>query len=431
MCFIFCRADPQKPTTPAEEDRDVNKLQKYNEGNVLETQGNNIELQTPSEFSTKRGGCELYEVVVEKARIRAGESRKSRRVCDLYHGVRVLSNFINPNTNQFRMDLPVVGWASLTSRKDPQNPHVFKKVPAETLMCLTRRFWLELELGRGSFGCVYAGWDTMDKNRVAIKIDQPKRNKRSNFGREVEILKRVQSVKKVPRMLFYGLCDQEPFLGNAFMVLELQGLSLSVIKKNYLEIFSQKTVLMLGIEAVKILRDVHKCGVVHRDIKPANFVVDRNNYGRGIHLLDFGLSVLFVKPDGNHIDFREGASRCGTARYASLGTHRRNTQSRRDDLEALGYVLLLFVRGLPWKQHKGEDPDKKWERIFNEKMRWPVETLCQGMSSAFVKYFNHVRALRFEDRPDYERLISMFEVALQEEGFSLDLDYDWVKLFET
>jgi serine/threonine protein kinase len=89
-----------------------------------------------------------------------------------------------------------------------------------------------------------------------------------------------------------------------------------------------------------------------------------DNKSHIIYALDFGLSKKFRSSRTHqHIKFNINKKLTGTARYASINALKGCEQSRRDDLEAIGYVLLYFLRGsLPWQGlhiHKGEDRYKK------------------------------------------------------------------------
>lgn len=146
-----------------------------------------------------------------------------------------------------------------------------------------------------------------------------------------------------------------------------------------------------------------------------------------IILLDFGLAKRFRDPKTlDHILYRDKKNLTGTARYASINTHRGIEQSRRDDLESLGYVLIYFLRGsLPWQGLRAVNKDAKYKRILETKAGTPIETLCRGLPTEFAIYLNYTQSLHFDERPDYSYLRKVLKSAFVRSGFR-DTTYDWI-----
>jgi len=149
--------------------------------------------------------------------------------------------------------------------------------------------------------------------------------------------------------------------------------------------------------------------------------------GNQVHLIDFGLAKKYRDARTHqHIQYRENKNLTGTARYASINTHLGIEQSRRDDLESLGYVLMYFNRGnLPWQGLRAATKKQKYEKISEKKLSTKIDLLCKGFPEEFAMYLNYTRALRFDDKPDYAYLRKLFRDLYVREKYQYDHIYDW------
>ena len=211
------------------------------------------------------------------------------------------------------------------------------------------------------------------------------------------------------------------------MVIDLLGKSLEDLFNECNRRFSLKTTLMLVDQMLCRLEMVHAKCYIHRDIKPDNFLMGRGIYRHLMHVIDFGLAKLFRDPRTHrHIPYKEGKNLTGTARYASVNTHMGIEQARRDDLESIGYIMVYFLKGaLPWQGLKAATKKQKYEKIMEKKVSTTLEQLCKNLPIEIRLYFEHVKSLGFEDRPDYDYLKRLFRELFFRKGFTYDNVYDW------
>ena len=167
---------------------------------------------------------------------------------------------------------------------------------------------------------------------------------------------------------------------------------------------------------------------MHRDIKPSNFLLGVEKYQWLIYIIDFGLSKRYQDPKTQeHIRFRSKKSITGTACFLSVNTHLGMEQSRRDDIESIGYTLLYLTTGiLPWQACVAKDKIELYNKIKEVKMRTSITVLCKDLPSQFGSYFKYCKKLRFTEKPNYFYLRNLFKQVMISRGYINNYKYDWI-----
>lgn len=283
------------------------------------------------------------------------------------------------------------------------------------------RFRLIKKIGAGSFGQIYISEDLKTHKRLAVKLESSK-NQSPQLSYESKLYNTFEGCCSVPRLYFYGSEGHYNV-----MAIDLLGKSLEDLLNENKNHLSLKTVLMLTDQMISCVEFIHNKNYLHRDIKPDNFVMGTGSNSNKVFIIDFGLSKRYRDQfTHQHIPWIDGKSLTGTARYASINTLRGIEQSRRDDMEALGYVWIYLLRGsLPWMGLKGRDQKHKYDKICEVKSKTKVEDLCRGYPDEFVQYFKEVKKLHFTDTPNYSLYRQMFRNLFIRLGYFYDGVYDW------
>lgn len=184
---------------------------------------------------------------------------------------------------------------------------------------------------------------------------------------------------------------------------------------------------------LSLMEAIHETKHVFVDVKPDNFMLVGGNIqhqSSNIRMIDFGLveSYRDVMRNKHRQDQYPNGQVVGTPTYLSLNVLNGHTVSRRDDLEAVGYVLLELILQLrnfsgeideevqqdllPWSRAKSDEEirDQKECAVQGSDggVFWNDMIGCEGrdhkVRDVMKEFMNIVGALQFKEQPDYDGL---------------------------
>jgi len=308
------------------------------------------------------------------------------------------------------------GEYSLTKAPDPP-------APAFPTTIASGRFGLTKQVGSGCFGTVWIGNDTRRNTTVAVKLELKGETKQlANEYEILSLLNRPIPPQGFTEVFHFGREGDH----HISLVMELLGKSLEEWLVHCGGKFRVTTVALLGEQIIRRLEYLHSKCIIHRDIKPENFMMGLGPTRHIVYLIDFGLSEFYYDEGQHAMQMKDSLT--GTARYASINAHDK-AQSRRDDLEATGHMLIFFSTGtLPWCGLPSSSGNDEFSQIRDMKKATKLVDLVRGLPPEFEDYMTYCRNLAYRQRPDYTRLRLLLWRVIRSQGTIVKAhDLQWLK----
>jgi serine/threonine-protein kinase len=257
------------------------------------------------------------------------------------------------------------------------------------------RYELVGELGRGSMGIVYKGFDPVIGRTVAIKTMLPEGLSSQEFDEYKTRFQREAMAAGVlahPNIItVYDFGEDNGVLYLAMEFLEGQPLEKIVQEQTVLPI---ETILPIYDQVCSALDHAHRNGIVHRDVKPANIMILQNGL---VKMTDFGIAKMM------HMGMTQAGQILGTPNYMSPEQVKGRQIDGRSDIFSLGVILYELVTGE--KPFGGQNITTVIYKIINENPISPRE-----LDAAIPAGLNYVISKALAKNPD-DRYQSCRELA--------------------
>ena len=240
------------------------------------------------------------------------------------------------------------------------------------------RYQIVGELGRGSMGIVYQGFDPVIGRTVAIKTMLPEglspqefQEYKARFQREAT----AAGILTHPNIItVYDFGEDDGILYLAMEFLEGKSLEKVVQEQTVLPI---ETILPIYDQVCSALDHAHRNKIVHRDVKPANIMILHNGL---VKVTDFGIAKMMA------MGMTQAGQILGTPNYMSPEQVKGRQIDGRSDIFSLGVILYELVTGE--KPFGGQNITTVIYKIINENPIPPREldaSIHAGLSYVISK----------------------------------------------
>ena len=331
-----------------------------------------------------------------------------------YDNNLIKNSYINLNNNQIIESVP----KAYVIKENVSKVNVPKEnVPQENDNSKINNYIINFSqlIGKGAFGKIYIGKDLQSQNFVAIKIEA-NNNNYSYLLNENKIYKILKGYQHIP--IIYDCFQHDD---NNYLVMERLGKSLDSIFREYHKRFSLSTVLNIGINILDILEYIHSKNIIHRDLKPDCFLIGKEKKSK-IYIIDFGFAMNYIDPNlGLPYPLSKDAF-VGNYKFTSNNSILNGyNKSRRDDIESLAYIIIYFIKGLPWELSKSKNDIQIIRR------QTTIDSLCLGVPLEIKEFLLYSWNIKFFGKPNYLYLRNLLEKCAKNNRIVLSKNnYDWI-----
>ncbi|HQR55028.1 MAG TPA: serine/threonine-protein kinase [Burkholderiaceae bacterium] len=201
------------------------------------------------------------------------------------------------------------------------------------------RFTILNEIGRGSYGVVWAAQDPVLAREVAIKVIPLAREAQFRTQIEANFLREAKSAGGMSHPSIVTIYDAGKTDAFAYIAMErLHGQDLHEYLAGGNRMSPRQAASMM-MRLADAIHYANKRGLVHRDIKPSNIFLSRDLKPK---LLDFGTALAPVPREARDSGTRQLV---GTPNYMSPEQAKGEPLDARSDIFSLGTILYELLAG--------------------------------------------------------------------------------------